>query len=320
MKKFFGTGVALITPFTSTGSVDYKALKKVLQHTAKGADYYVVMGTTGESATLSSQEKKDVLRFVIENNPKRLPIVYGIGGNNTKEVVENIKSTNFEGVDALLSVSPYYNKPSQEGIYQHFSHVAMTSPVPVILYNVPGRTASNISAETTIKLSAYPNIIGIKEASGNLEQCMRILERIKFFKKEGVIADDFLMISGDDLLTVPLYSLGAKGVISVLANAYPVVFQKMKEFSFAGDFAKASKEQFKILEINGPMYEEGNPVGVKQLMANMGLCTNNVRLPLVPASDALKKKIKEATSPYYWVKPLPGTWSGKSKTKKKKES
>jgi 4-hydroxy-tetrahydrodipicolinate synthase len=321
MKKFFGTGVALITPFTSTGSVDYKSLKKVLQHTAKGVDYYVVMGTTGESATLSREEKKAVLQFVIDNNPKKLPVVYGIGGNNTREVVETIKSTSFEGVDALLSVSPYYNKPSQEGIYQHFSHVAMASPVPVILYNVPGRTASNISAETTIKLSAYPNIIGIKEASGNLEQCMKILERTNFFKREGMIADDFLVISGDDLLTVPLYSIGAKGVISVLANAYPEVFQKMRRFAFEGDYKKASAEQFKLLEINGPMYEEGNPVGIKQLMANMGLCTNNVRLPLVPASNALKKKIKEATSTsYYWVKPLPGTWFGKSKAKKKKDA
>lgn len=286
MKKFFGTGVALITPFTSTGSVDYKALKKVLQHTAKGVDYFVVMGTTGESATLSSQEKKDVLRFVIENNPKRLPIVYGIGGNNTKEVVENIKSTNFEGVDALLSVSPYYNKPSQEGIYQHFKAVADASPVPVMLYNVPGRTASNISAETTLRLAAHKNIFAIKEASGNIEQCMKIAK---------AMPKDFLLISGDDLLTVPLYSIGAKGVISVLANAYPVVFQKMKEFSFAGDFAKASREQFKILEINGPMYEEGNPVGVKQVMADMGLCSNNVRLPLVPASEGLKRKIQSAS-------------------------
>lgn len=287
MKKFFGTGVALITPFTSTGSVDYKALKKVLHHTAKGVDYYVVMGTTGESATLSSQEKKDVLRFVIENNPKRLPIVYGIGGNNTKEVVENIKSTNFEGVDALLSVSPYYNKPSQEGIYQHFKAVAEASPVSVMLYNVPGRTASNISAETTLRLAAHKNIFAIKEASGNIEQCMKIAK---------AMPKDFLLISSDDLLTVPLYSIGAKGVISVLANAYPVVFQKMKEFSFAGDFGKASREQFKILEINGPMYEEGNPVGVKQVMADMGLCSNNVRLPLVPASETLKAKIKKVIS------------------------
>lgn len=285
MKKFFGTGVALVTPFTSTGSVDYKSLKKVLQHTAKGVDYYVVMGTTGESATLSREEKKAVLQFVIDNNPKKLPVVFGIGGNNTKEVIGTIKSANFEGVDALLSVSPYYNKPSQEGIYQHFKAVADASPVPVILYNVPGRTASNIAAETTLRLAAHKNIFAVKEASGNIEQCMKIAK---------AMPKDFLLISGDDLLTVPLYSIGAKGVISVLANAYPVVFQKMKEFSFAGDFAKASKEQFKILEINGPMYEEGNPVGVKQLMSDMGLCGNHVRLPLVEASEGLKKKIRLA--------------------------
>jgi len=307
MKKFFGTGVALITPFTATGTVDYKALKKVLQHTAKGVDYYVVMGTTGESATLSSQEKKDVLQFVIANNPKKLPIVYGIGGNNTKEVVDTIKGTNFKGVDALLSVSPYYNKPSQEGIFQHFSHISLASPVPIILYNVPGRTSSNITAETTLKLSAFSNIIGIKEASGNLEQCMKIMQVSKRLKS------DFMVISGDDLLTVPLYSLGAKGVISVLANAYPDIFRKMKDYSFAGDFKKASDEQFKLLEINGPMYEEGNPVGLKQLMMDLGLCTNHVRLPLVPASEPLRKKIIEATSPHYWVKPLPATVKNKKK-------
>lgn len=306
MKKFLGTGVALITPFTSSGAIDYKSLKKVLSHTAKGVDYYVVMGTTGESATLTSQEKKDVLKFVIENNPKKLPIVYGIGGNNTKEVVDTIKNTDFKDIDALLSVSPYYNKPSQEGIFQHFTQISLASPVPIILYNVPGRTSSNISAETTIKLSAYSNIIGIKEASGNLEQCMKIIQTSKRLKS------DFMVISGDDLLTVPLYSLGAKGVISVLANAYPDVFKKMKNYSFAGDFKKASEEQFKLLDINGPMYEEGNPVGVKQLMTDMNLCTNHVRLPLVPASEQLRKKIIEATSPFYWVKPL----TGKSGAKK----
>lgn len=312
MKKFFGTGVALITPFTSSGEIDYKSLKKVLQHTARGVDYYVVMGTTGESATLTSQEKKDVLRFVIENNSKKLPVVYGIGGNNTKEVVDTIKNTDFKGVDALLSVSPYYNKPSQEGIFQHFSQISLASPVPIILYNVPGRTASNISAETTLRLSAYSNIIGIKEASGNLEQCMKIIQVSKRLKS------DFMVISGDDLLTVPLYSLGAKGVISVLANAYPDVFRKMKDYSFAGDFKKASDEQFKLLEINGPMYEEGNPVGVKQLMTDMNLCANHVRLPLVPASEQLRKKIIEATSPHYWVKPLPGKVTVKNKTRLEK--
>jgi 4-hydroxy-tetrahydrodipicolinate synthase len=285
MKKLFGTGVALVTPFTSTGDVDYKSLKKLMQHTAKGVDYYVVMGTTGESATLSAAEKKAVLQFVIANNVKKLPIVYGIGGNNTAEVVNAIKATDFKGIDALLSVSPYYNKPSQEGIYQHFIAVADASPVPVILYNVPGRTASNITAETTLRLATHKNIIAIKEASGNVEQCMNVAKGMP---------KDFLLISGDDLLTVPLYSIGSKGVISVLANAYPVVFKKMKDYAFAGNFNKASQEQFKLLEINGPMYEEGNPVGVKQVLANMNVCSNYVRLPLVAASESLKMKIEKA--------------------------
>lgn len=286
MKKLFGTGVALVTPFTSSGDVDYKSLKKLMQHTAKGVDYYVVMGTTGESATLSAAEKKEVLQFVIANNTKKLPIVYGIGGNNTQEVINTIQATNFKGIDALLSVSPYYNKPSQEGIYRHFVAVADVSPVPVILYNVPGRTASNITAETTLRLAAHKNIIAIKEASGNVEQCMKIAS---------AMPKDFLLISGDDLLTVPLYSIGSKGVISVLANAYPIIFKKMKDHAFAGNFNKASQEQFKLLDINGPMYEEGNPVGVKQVLANLGICTNNVRLPLVAASEGLQKKILETS-------------------------
>lgn len=283
MKKFQGTGVALVTPFDNKGSIDFKGLKKLLKHTAKGVDYYVVMGTTGESVTVTSEEKKRVLEYVIENNPKKLPVVFGIGGNNTQNVLDTIKSTRFRGVDAILSVSPYYNKPSQEGIYQHFIAVADASPVPVILYNVPGRTGSNLTAETTLRLAKHKNIIGVKEASGNLEQCMKIS---KYMPK------DFLLISGDDMLTVPLYSLGGKGVISVLANSFPVIFKKMKEFAFAGNYSKASQEQFKILEINGPMYEEGNPVGVKQVLQEIGVCSNAVRLPNVPASEGLQKKIK----------------------------
>jgi 4-hydroxy-tetrahydrodipicolinate synthase len=283
MKKFHGIGVALVTPFDSKGSIDYKGLKKLLQHTAKGVDYYVVMGTTGESVTVTSDEKKKVLEYVIENNPKKLPVVFGIGGNNTQNVLDTIKSTRFRGVDAILSVSPYYNKPSQEGIYQHFMAVADASPVPVILYNVPGRTGSNLTAETTLRLAKHKNIIGVKEASGNLEQCMKISKHMP---------KDFLLISGDDMITVPLYSIGGKGVISVLANAFPVIFKKMKEFAFAGNYAKASQEQFKILEINGPMYEEGNPVGVKQVLQEMGVCSNSVRLPNVSASEGLQKKIK----------------------------
>jgi 4-hydroxy-tetrahydrodipicolinate synthase len=283
MKKLHGTGVALITPFTNTGDIDYKALRRVLLHTAKGVDYFVVMGTTGEAATLSKQEKQEVLSFVKANNPSSLPIVFGIGGNNTREIIDAIEETDFLGVSALLSVSPYYNKPSQEGIYQHFKAVADASPVPVLLYNVPGRTASNMTATTTLRLASHSNIIGIKEASGNLEQCMKIVaEKPK----------DFMLLSGDDMLTVPLYSVGSVGVISVLANAYPVIFKKMKEHAFAGDFSKAQREQFKLLDINGPMYEEGNPVGVKYLMSLKGLCGDYVRLPLVSASKALRQKIE----------------------------
>lgn len=283
MKKLTGTGVALVTPFTNMGTVDYKGLRKLLSHTAKGVDYYVVMGTTGESVTTSKEEKKEILRFVKANNKKSLPIVYGIGGSNTEEVLATIKQTDFTGVDAILSVSPYYNKPSQEGIYQHFKTIAGKCPVPVILYNVPGRTASNMSAATTLRLAQHKNIIGIKEASGNMEQCMKIAAE----KPE-----DFLLISGDDMLTVPLYSIGAAGVISVLANAFPVHFKKMKENAFAGKFDKASKELFAMLDINGPMYEEGNPVGIKYVLSELGICEEHVRLPLVKGSDGLKKKIQ----------------------------
>jgi 4-hydroxy-tetrahydrodipicolinate synthase len=285
MKKFFGTGVALVTPFHSDGSIDFNSLKKLLAHTAKGVDYYVVMGTTGESATMTKDEKKEVLQFVLKNNPQKLPVVYGIGGNSTTAVLEEIGATNFRGVSAILSVSPYYNKPSQEGIYQHFKKVADTSPVPVILYNVPGRTASNLSADTTLRLAQHKNIVGIKEASGNLEQCMKIA-------KEKPAS--FLLISGDDLLTVPIYSIGGAGVISVLANAFPLIFQKMTENSAAGNYNKAKLEGFKLLDVNGPMYEEGNPTGVKYLLNLLGVCNPHVRLPLVEPSTSLKKKIEKA--------------------------
>ncbi|HYG02659.1 MAG TPA: 4-hydroxy-tetrahydrodipicolinate synthase [Chryseosolibacter sp.] len=282
MKKLYGTGVALITPFAENLEVDYKALKKLLSHTAKGVDYYVVMGTTGESATVSKHEKKRILEFVKDNNPKNLPIVYGIGGNNTQEVIQTLEDTELAGVDAILSVSPYYNKPSQEGIYQHYVAIADRSVAPVILYNVPGRTSSNITAETTLRLAQHRNIIGVKEASGNIEQCLKIVKHMP---------GDFLLISGDDMLTVPLYSIGAKGVISVLANAFPVSFRKMKEYAFSAKYAKATQELLKLLEINGPMYEEGNPVGLKALLNEMGICRSEVRLPLAIASKGLQEKI-----------------------------
>lgn len=284
MKALYGTGVALVTPFDEEGNIDFASLKRLLVHTAKGVDYYVVQGTTGESATLTKEEKRKVLSFVIQNNRKKLPIVYGIGGNNTAQVLEEIEATDFKHISAILSVSPYYNKPSQEGIVHHFNFVADSSPVPVILYNVPGRTASNLAATTTLRLARHKNILGVKEASGNLEQCMKIAKE----KPAG-----FMLISGDDLLTLPIYAIGGVGVISVLANAFPVTFRKMKNHAFAGDYAKAQKELFKLVDINGPMYEEGNPVGVKQVLHEMGICGPNVRLPLVQASDSLVRKIRE---------------------------
>jgi 4-hydroxy-tetrahydrodipicolinate synthase len=285
MKKLYGTGVALVTPFTESLEIDFKGLKRLLVHAAKGVDYYVVMGTTGEPATCTSEEKKTVLEFILSNNTSKKPVVYGIGGNDTRSAVEAIRSADLNGVDAILSVSPYYNKPSQEGIARHFEALADAAPVPLILYNVPGRTASNLSADTTLRLATHPNIIGIKEASGSLEQCMRIMK----YKPK-----DFIMLSGDDMMTSALYAMGAVGVISVLANALPLVFRRIKEHSFAGMPVKAARELFRLLEINGPMYEEGNPVGVKLLLSRMGVCEPHVRLPLVRASKELEEKIDAA--------------------------
>lgn len=282
MKKLYGTGVALVTPFTDALEVDYKALKKLLVHTAKGVDYYVVMGTTGESVTCNEEEKLRVLEFVKANNPKKLPIVYGLGSNNTAALLESMKRVDTSGIDAFLSVSPYYNKPSQEGICAHFEAVAEASPLPIILYNVPGRTGSNLTAETTLRLAKHKKIIGTKEASGSMEQCMKIMKNKP---------RDFLLISGDDMMTSSLYAIGGVGVISVLANAFPLLFRSIKEHAFAGAFLKASQAQMKLIEINGPMYEEGNPVGVKVLLESMDICGTEVRLPLMKASQGLREKI-----------------------------
>jgi 4-hydroxy-tetrahydrodipicolinate synthase len=283
MKQLHGTGVALVTPFNEEGDIDFTSFKKLLNHTAKGVDYYVVMGTTGEAAVCTKEEKKEILDFVIKHNKKRLPIVYGMGGNSTHFLLEEIDSTRFTGVDAILSVSPYYNKPSQEGIAQHFEAVAEFSPVPVILYNVPGRTASNLTSETTLRLAKHPNIVGIKEASGNLEQCMTIARHKP---------KDFALISGDDLLTLPLYSIGGVGVISVLANAFPVIFKRMTTAADLHQYTKARMELFKLLDINHLMYEEGNPAGIKFLLSLMNICEPFTRLPVVPPSIKLQAKIK----------------------------
>ena len=284
MDSLKGTGVALITPFDHTGKVDYKSFSKLLEHTAKGVNYYVVQGTTGESVTTTSTEKAEILQFVKENNPSKLPIVYGIGGNNTMALVDTIKSTNFNGVNALLSVSPYYNKPSQEGIIAHFTKIAEASPIPVLLYNVPSRTGSNMAAATTITLAQHENIIGIKEASGDVAQVLNIIKNT---------ADNFLVISGDDLLTPTLLAEGAVGVISVLANAFPIEFRNMMTFAEKNDVTGASAAIQSLAELNPLLYEESNPVGIKEVLKLMGICGNTVRLPLLPASANLSQRIKQ---------------------------
>ena len=282
-KQLYGTGVALVTPFKEDESIDFDSLKKLVSHcTDKGADYLVVQGTTGESATTTTDEKREILAFVKDNNPGNLPIVYGLGGNNTRELLDKIKQTDLTGVDAILSVSPYYNKPSQQGIVNHFNMIADASPAPVILYNVPGRTSSNLTAQTTLELSAHDNIIGVKEASGNVEQAMEISR---------LMPDNFMLISGDDMLTVPLYSIGAVGVISVLANAFADIFKTMKDAAFAGDYVGARKAAFRLTDINPHMYSESNPVGIKYVLEQQGVCHHRCRMPLSSPSPALRLSI-----------------------------
>ncbi|MEQ8361181.1 MAG: 4-hydroxy-tetrahydrodipicolinate synthase [Cytophagales bacterium] len=280
-----GTGVALITPFDKDLSIDYSALKGLLDFVSKGVEYLVVQGTTGESPTLSLNERQEVLKFVKENNVDKLPIVYGIGGNNTNELISQIKSTDLSGVEAILSVSPYYNKPSQSALIRHYTMIANESPIPVILYNVPGRTGGNLNASTTLELSKHKNIIGIKEASGNMEQITEIA-----LNKE----DSFLLISGDDMLTLPMISLGAIGVISVISNAFPMEFGDLVRKALEGDF-KSDRPNYRILNrINPLLYKESNPVGIKQVLKSMGICEAYCRAPLFEASENLQEEIKLA--------------------------
>jgi 4-hydroxy-tetrahydrodipicolinate synthase len=282
-ERLKGTGVALVTPFTKDLAVDYNGLKKLLDFVLDGGvDYLVINGTTAESVTTSAEEKKQILQTIKEHVNGRVPLVYGLGGNNTQELLNSFATTDLNGVDAILSVSPYYNKPSQQGIYQHYVAIADASPVPVILYNVPGRTGSNVTSETTLKLAAHPNIVAIKEASGNLEQCMAIAKHKPA---------DFLLISGDDVLTLPMISIGAVGVISVLANAFPEKFSTMIRHGLNYDFAKASELLYDFVDINPLMYEEGNPVGVKALLERFGVCEPAVRMPLVEASAGLRDRL-----------------------------
>ena len=282
-QQFRGVGAALVTPFDAQGNVDYQGLENLLKHTGPHLDYFVVNGTTAESPTLSKKEKQDVLAFIKSNNSYQNPIVFGIGGNNTQQVLDTIKETDFDGIDGILSVSPAYNKPSQEGIYQHYKAIADASPVPVILYNVPPRTSSNVLANTTLRLADHENVVAMKEASGDLVQCMEIAK----YKPT-----DFLLLSGDDLLTVPMVSVGGAGVISVIANAFPKEFCDYVQAALAGDFAKAQQLMKPLLEINQLLFAEGNPSGVKLALEVLGVCKSYVRLPLIQGSEQLKTKLE----------------------------
>ena len=284
--KFIGTGVAIITPFNSDYTVDYPALERVTEHCIKGrVNYIVVLGTTGESVTLNKSEKIDVINTVIKTAAKRVPIVVGIGGNNTMDVVEGMKTVNLTNVDGILSVVPYYNKPNQKGLYEHYKAISQASSLPVILYNVPGRTGINMNADTTVKLAHdFKNLVAIKEASGNMQQIMEIL-RDK--------PEDFSVISGDDALTLPMISLGAIGVISVVANALPNDFSTMVTEALDGNYQLARKIHFSLLEVIGALFTEGNPAGVKAIMHASKLIQNVVRLPLTPVSDKHCQKLVE---------------------------
>lgn len=280
-----GTGVALITPFHDDLSVDFEGLRALIDYVSPHVDYLVVHGTTAEAATTNTEEKKEIFEFVKAHNSAGLPLVYGIGGNNTAAVLDTIRSTDLTGVSAILSVSPYYNKPSQEGIYQHYRKIADAAPLPVILYNVPGRTGSNISVATTLRLAQHPNIIGTKDASGDLNQHMRITRE----KPE-----DFLLISGDDMLTLAMMAVGSVGAISVIANGLPDIMGSVTTHALAGNFKAANAANSRMLELNPLLYEESNPVGVKEVLKQKGVCGNQVRLPLVAASESLAGRIKEA--------------------------
>lgn len=285
-----GVGVALVTPMNADGSVDYMALERLLGHlTEGGVAYFVVQGTTGESATTSDQEKAALLSFVKKNNPARLPVVFGVGGNCTADVLEYIQTVDFEGVDAVLSVCPYYNKPGRRGVVAHYTALADACPVPLIMYNIPGRTGINMASETTVELAAHPNIIGIKEASCIIEQCMEIY-RDK--------PDDFLLISGDDVQAVPIISIGGVGVMSVIGNAFPKEFSGMINAALAGDYARAREELGFFVEIDPLLYEEGNPVGVKGLLESLGLLTAHVRLPLMTTSEDLRARQRHVLKKY----------------------
>ncbi len=285
MKSLIGTGVALVTPFKKDFSVDTEALKRIVRYNIDGGvDYLVVLGTTAEAATLSKDEKELVIRTVIEENAGNLPLVLGVGGNNTQEVVNELKTGDFSAFSAILSVSPYYNKPTQEGIYQHFKMIAQNSPVPVILYNVPGRTASNMLPQTVLRLANdFKNIIGIKEAAGDIVQAMRLIQN----KPE-----DFLVISGDDMITLPMILAGGSGVISVIGEGFPKEFSEMVRLGLQGKVKEAYALHYKLADCIDMIFEQGNPAGIKEVFKHLGISENTVRLPLVNVNQNLSDRIK----------------------------
>lgn len=285
MQAFRGTGVALVTPFTKDLSIDFNALERLVSHCIEGGvEYLVVMGTTGENPVLNKTEKKQVLKAVIEAANGRVPIVYGVGGNNTQAIVEELKSEDFSGVSAILSVSPYYNKPTQEGIYQHYKLISENSPLPIILYNVPGRTGSNMTADTTLRLARdFDNIFAVKEASGDLNQVMQIIKD----RPEG-----FMVISGDDNLTFPMLALGGDGVISVSGQAFPAVFTEMVRKGLAGDMEAARSLHYSLFDITNMLFEEGNPGGVKACLDIQNIMDSYMRQPLWPISSDLRNRLE----------------------------
>ena len=287
MNKFRGTGVALVTPFKNDSSIDFKSLGRLIEHLINNnIDYLVVLGTTGESVTQSKDEKRAIIDHVLEINNGRVPVVVGMGGNCTREIVDSITQNPFDGIDGILSVAPYYNKPSQKGLYYHFKTIAGASPVPVIIYNVPGRTSINIEADTTIRLANdVRNIVAVKEASGNIDQIMQIIKNAP---------PDFQIISGDDGLTLPVISIGGSGVISVLGNAYPGEWANMVNHAMNNNFQAAREIHYKFIDMINLLFADGNPAGIKATLSHLGLVQNQLRLPLTPVSRQVFNQIKQA--------------------------
>ena len=284
--KFQGTGVALVTPFTKDGAIDYPALSKLVEHVIENkVDFLVALGTTAETPTLSTEEKQAVLRFIIQQNNKRVPLVCGAGGNNTAAVIQQLQTWDWNGVDGLLSVVPYYNKPTQEGIYQHFKAIASATPLPIILYNVPGRTVTNMLPATTLRLAQeFKHIVAVKEASGNMAQCMELVQ--------GAPAD-FAVLSGDDDLVLPQMAIGMHGVISVAANCFTKDFSQMVHLARQGQFEAAKGLHYRLLKGINLLFAEGNPAGVKCVMQEMGIMQDTLRLPLVNVSAATQTQIQD---------------------------